>query len=52
VPQGSVGFRWGEKGKWNLEEKETGRRETNLQMSFANDQYERDDVNNPTAIAA
>ena len=22
VPQGSVGFRWGEKGKWNLEEKD------------------------------
>ena len=26
VPNGSVGFRWGEKGKWNLEEKDaTGR---------------------------
>ena len=25
VPHGSVGFRWGEKGKWNLEEKETAR---------------------------
>jgi nitrate reductase alpha subunit len=21
VPNGSIGFRWGEKGKWNLEEK-------------------------------
>ena len=44
VPQGSVGFRWGEKGKWNLEEKETGGRETNLQMSFANDKDELADV--------
>ena len=25
VPHGSVGFRWGEKGKWNLEEKEAER---------------------------
>ena len=25
MPNGSVGFRWGEKGKWNLEEKERGR---------------------------
>ena len=24
VPKGSVGFRWGEKGKWNLEEKASG----------------------------
>jgi nitrate reductase alpha subunit len=26
VPRGSIGFRWGEKGKWNLEEKERGGR--------------------------
>lgn len=24
VPQGSIGFRWGEKGKWNLEERAAG----------------------------
>jgi nitrate reductase alpha subunit len=24
VPNGSIGFRWGEKGKWNLEEKAAG----------------------------
>jgi nitrate reductase alpha subunit len=24
VPLGSIGFRWGEKGKWNLEEKDAG----------------------------
>ena len=41
---GSVGFRWGEKGKWNLEEKETGGRETNLQLSFADDKDELADV--------
>ena len=23
VPNGSVGFRWGEKGKWNLEERDS-----------------------------
>ena len=28
VPNGSVGFRWGEKGKWNLEERESKSRET------------------------
>jgi nitrate reductase / nitrite oxidoreductase, alpha subunit len=44
VPQGSVGFRWGEKGKWNLEEKETGGRETNLQMSLTNDKDDLADV--------
>ena len=44
VPRGSVGFRWGEKGKWNLEEKETEGRETNLQLSFASDKDELADV--------
>src|SRR6266511_2842369 len=29
VPCGSVGYRWGEKGKWNLEEKESSGRDTN-----------------------
>jgi len=33
VPNGSVGFRWGEKGKWNLQEK-AGKAETDLQMSL------------------
>jgi nitrate reductase alpha subunit len=44
VPRGSVGFRWGEKGKWNLEEKETEGRETNLQLSFAANKDEFADV--------
>ena len=35
VPNGSVGFRWGEKGKWNLEEKDSGSRETKLRLSLA-----------------
>ncbi|MDE2407625.1 MAG: nitrate reductase subunit alpha [Xanthomonadaceae bacterium] len=34
VPNGSVGFRWGEKGKWNIEEKDSAGRETRLQLSF------------------
>lgn len=35
-PNGSVGFRWGEEGKWNLEEREAGEdeRETRLQLSL------------------
>jgi nitrate reductase alpha subunit len=35
VPNGSVGFRWGEKGKWNLEEKESAGLETRLRLSLA-----------------
>jgi len=35
VPQGSIGYRWGEQGKWNLEEKEgTGGREVRLKLSL------------------
>ncbi|MCA0317221.1 MAG: nitrate reductase subunit alpha [Proteobacteria bacterium] len=34
VPRGSVGFRWGEKGKWNLEEKDASGNETRLQLSL------------------
>jgi nitrate reductase alpha subunit len=33
VPNGSVGFRWGEDGKWNLEEK-SGGKETELRLSL------------------
>ena len=35
VPRGSVGFRWGEKGKWNLEEKESEGRDTSLKLTLA-----------------
>ena len=33
VPSGSAGFRWGEKGKWNLEEKDGQGREVKLRMT-------------------
>ena len=35
VPKGSVGFRWGEKGKWNLEEKTSSGQDTKLRLSLA-----------------
>ncbi|MDZ4053120.1 MAG: molybdopterin-dependent oxidoreductase, partial [Phenylobacterium sp.] len=34
VPNGSVGFRWGEKGRWNIEEKDGQGRETRLRLSL------------------
>ena len=34
VPRGSVGFRWGEKGKWSLEEKTSGNQDTRLRLSL------------------
>ncbi len=41
APNGSIGFRWGEKGKWNLEEKSGDGAETDLALSLIDD---RDDV--------
>ena len=41
VPRGSIGFRWGEAGKWNLEEKEASGRDARLRLSLA---ANRDDV--------
>ncbi len=35
VPNGSVGFRWGEQGKWNIEEKESSGTATTLRLSLA-----------------
>ena len=35
VPRGSIGFRWGEKGKWNLEEKASGGDDVKLRLSLA-----------------
>ena len=35
VPKGSVGFRWGEKGKWSLEEKTSGNQDTRLRLSLS-----------------
>ena len=34
VPNGSVGFRWGEKGKWNIEQKNSAGQATRLRLSF------------------
>ena len=36
VPNGSIGFRWGEQGKWNLEEKAQGR-DVKLRLSLIED---------------
>ena len=47
APTGSVGFRWGEKGKWNLEEKGANGSATNLRLTFANDKDELADVGFP-----
>ncbi|MFA5940689.1 MAG: nitrate reductase subunit alpha [Sinimarinibacterium sp.] len=35
VPRGSVGFRWGEKGRWNIEQRDSRGRETRLRLSLA-----------------
>ncbi len=35
APLGSVGFRWGEKGKWNLEAKRSDGAEVDLRLSLA-----------------
>ncbi|MEJ6784959.1 nitrate reductase subunit alpha [Aminobacter sp. Piv2-1] len=37
VPNGSIGFRWGEKGKWNLEQK-AGKEDVELRLSLILDQ--------------
>ena len=34
APQGSIGFRWGEEGKWNLEARDGKGRDVDLEMSF------------------
>jgi nitrate reductase / nitrite oxidoreductase, alpha subunit len=44
VPLGSVGFRWGEKGKWNLEEKASDGSEVKLRLSLGGDSDEIADV--------
>jgi len=45
VPNGSVGFRWGETGKWNIEEKASSGTETRLRLSLA-------DIRDDTAAVA
>ncbi len=43
VPHGSIGFRWGEKGKWNLEERDGSGKDTDLAMSFI-DKADHDEI--------
>ena len=40
APTGSVGYRWGEQGKWNLEEKDGKGRDTKLKLTLAEDHDE------------
>ncbi|MBO8044442.1 molybdopterin-dependent oxidoreductase, partial [Pseudomonas aeruginosa] len=35
VPNGSIGFRWGEKGRWNIEEKASNGADTRLRLSLS-----------------
>ena len=44
VPNGSIGFRWGEQGKWNIEEKESRGSATRLRLSLADVRDEFADV--------
>ncbi len=46
APNGSIGFRWGEKGKWNLESRASGN-ETALRLSLMEDADERVTVGFP-----
>jgi nitrate reductase alpha subunit len=41
VPRGSIGFRWGDPGKWNLEDKDAEGRDVELRLTSL---YDKDDV--------
>jgi nitrate reductase / nitrite oxidoreductase, alpha subunit len=43
-PRGSIGFRWGEKGKWNLEEKSADGADTDLSISLIDNHDDAVDV--------
>ena len=45
TPNGSIGFRWGEQGKWNLEAKDGRGEDTDLSLSFILDK-EHDEIAN------
>ncbi|MDJ0896576.1 MAG: nitrate reductase subunit alpha [Alphaproteobacteria bacterium] len=47
APQGSVGFRWGEQGKWNLEEKDAEGQQVSLRLSLIEDSDDVVDVGFP-----
>ncbi|WP_240126101.1 nitrate reductase subunit alpha [Thermomonas alba] len=40
VPNGSIGFRWGEQGKWNIEERDSRGRATRLRLSLKDEHDE------------
>ncbi|HXV31158.1 MAG TPA: nitrate reductase subunit alpha, partial [Sinorhizobium sp.] len=40
VPTGSIGFRWGEQGKWNLEEKDAGGVDVKLRVGLKDEHDE------------
>jgi nitrate reductase / nitrite oxidoreductase, alpha subunit len=44
APRGSIGFRWGEKGKWNLEEKSANGDDTDLSISLIDNRDDAVDV--------
>ncbi len=44
VPGGSVGFRWGESGKWNLEKKDASGKDVKLRLTLADIKDEFADV--------
>ena len=44
APRGSVGFRWGEKGKWNLEAKKSDGAPVDLMLSLKDGKHELVDV--------
>src|SRR5579859_5746723 len=47
VPRGSVGFRWGETGKWNLEQKDAQGRDAKLRLTLADSKDEFAEVSFP-----
>lgn len=44
APRGTIGFRWGETGKWNLEEKASAGSDTKLRLSLAQTKDDLADV--------
>jgi len=40
APRGSIGYRWGETGRWNLEQKDGAGRDVKLKLSLAGDHDE------------
>jgi hypothetical protein len=52
VPLGSIGFRWGEQGKWNLEEKDDGDGETALRLSLIDGATVVEHTRSPFPISA